>query len=151
MSLDNLLKIGQLKTHPRNRDEIQRLLDAAYRNLSDARVTTISTETRFDAAYKAVMQAALASLMANGFKPDTKKPGHHMTVIQSLPLTIGLAAARMTVLDTLRRQRNITDYTGDDVDETTVEHCVHEAECLLADVTVWLKAKHPDLQAKAKQ
>ena len=147
MSLDNLLKIGQLKLHPPNRDEIQRLLGAAQRNLADAQVTTISPETRFDAAYKAVMQAALASLMASGFKTDTKKPGHHMTVIQSLPLTIGLEPARMTVLDTLRRQRNIADYTGDDVDESTVEHCITEAQRLLADVLIWIKKSHPTLDA----
>ncbi|MGH8583375.1 MAG: hypothetical protein ACREWG_11440 [Gammaproteobacteria bacterium] len=29
MSLENLLKIGQLKTHPPDRDEIQKLLGAA--------------------------------------------------------------------------------------------------------------------------
>jgi hypothetical protein len=32
-----------------------------------------------------------------------------MTVIQSLPLTIGSSGARITVLDTLRRKRNILD------------------------------------------
>jgi hypothetical protein len=82
VSLQNLLKIGQLKAHPSDAAEIQRLLAAAARNLADARVLTISPETRFDAAYKAVMQSALASLMANGFRPDTNRPGHHMTVVQ---------------------------------------------------------------------
>ena len=52
MSLENLLKIGQLKTHPPNAEEIERLLGAAQRNLRDARVSSISAETRFDAAYK---------------------------------------------------------------------------------------------------
>lgn len=60
MTLQNLHKIGQLKEHPPVAGEIQRLLAAAGRSLTDARVTTISPETRFDAAYKAVMQAALA-------------------------------------------------------------------------------------------
>ena len=56
MSLENLLKIGQLKSHPPDAGEIERLLTAAERNLRDARVTSISAETRFDAAYKAIMQ-----------------------------------------------------------------------------------------------
>ena len=60
MSLANLLKFGQLKEHPSNAEEIERLLVAAQRNLRDARVTSISAETRFDAAYKAIMQSALA-------------------------------------------------------------------------------------------
>lgn len=138
VSLSNLLKTGQLKEHPPDSAEIQRLLAAATRNLADARVTNISPETRFDAAYKAIMQAALAALMAHGYRPDTKRPGHHMTVVQALPLTIGLTAARVTVLDTLRRKRNVSDYTGEDVDDSSVEHCIAEADRLLKDVTRWL-------------
>jgi hypothetical protein len=49
MSLQNLLKIGQLKEHPADAEEIQRLLAAAVRNLSDAGVAAVSFETRFDA------------------------------------------------------------------------------------------------------
>ena len=48
MSLQNLLKIGQLKAHPPDAAEVQWLLAAAARSLADARVTTIGTETRFD-------------------------------------------------------------------------------------------------------
>jgi len=145
VSLQNLLKIGQLKAHPPDAAEVQRLLAAAARNLADARVTTISSETRFDAAYKAVMQAALAALMANGYRPDTNRPGHHATVVQGLPLTIGLAPARAKVLDTLRRKRNLSDYTGEDIDDSSAEHCIVEAERLLQDVEAWLKAHRPQL------
>ena len=145
MSLANLLKIGQLKEHTPDATEIRRLLTAAARNLADARVTSISPETRFDAAYKAIMQSALAALMANGYRPDTNKPGHHMTVVQSLPLTIGLTMKRMTVLDTLRRKRNVSDYTGADMDDASVEHCLAEAGRLLDDVEGWLRQIHPKL------
>lgn len=122
MSLENLLKIGQLKTHPPDAREIEQLLAAASRNLRDARVTGISAETRFDAAYKAIMQSALAALMMHGYRPDTNRPGHHMTVVQSLSLTVGTERKRVVVLDTLRRQRNVADYTGDDIDSSTAEH-----------------------------
>lgn len=150
MSLENLLKIGLLKEHPPDAAEIERLLAAAERNLADARVTAISAETRFDAAYKAVMQAALAALMAHGYRPDTKRPGHHATVVQGLALTIGLAAPRVQVLDTLRRQRNVADYTGQDVDTSTAEHCIKEATQLLADVVRWLKDERPDLITRSR-
>ena len=70
-NLSNLEKIGQLKSHVTSREEVQRLLDAARRNLSDSDVELISSETRFDSAYKAVMQLALAAMMANGFRPET--------------------------------------------------------------------------------
>jgi hypothetical protein len=142
MSLENLLKIGQLKSHPSDAEEVARLLTAAQRSLRDASVTSISAETRFDAAYKGIMQSALAALMMHGYRPDTNRPGHHMTVIQSLPLTIGIEAKRVVVLDALRRQRNVADYTGDDIDDSTAEHCITEARRLIDEVMAWRKA-HP--------
>jgi len=145
VSLQNLLKIGQLKPHPPDADEIEQLLLAAARNLRDAHATNISTETRFDAAYKAIMQSALAALMMHGYRPDTKRPGHHMTVVQSVPLTIDADPTRVAVLDALRRQRNVSDYTGDDVDDSTVANCIAEAERLHDDVKVWRKAHKPEL------
>jgi hypothetical protein len=82
-------------------------------------------------------------MLANGFRPDTSRPGHHMTVIQSLPQTIGLSTERMIVLDVLRRKRNLTDYSGGWIDETSMEQCIVEARCLLRDVEVWLmQEKH---------
>lgn len=150
MSLENLLKIGQLKEHPPNSEEIRRLLAAAERNLADARVTAISAETRFDAAYKSIMQGALAVLMAHGYRPDTKRPGHHATVVQGLALTVALAPARVRVLDTLRRLRNVSDYTGEDIGDSSAEHCIAEAEQLYADVTSWLRANRPRLLAPSK-
>lgn len=145
VSLENLLKIGQLKEHPPDAGEIHQLLAAARRNLSDAGVTAISPETRFDAAYKAIMQASLAAMMAHGYRPDTNRPGHHQTVVQALTLTIGLSATRVTVLDTLRRKRNLSDYTGEDVDESSASACITEAHRLLDDVAAWLKANRPGL------
>lgn len=124
------------------------MLAAAARALADARVTTISAETRFDAAYKAGMQAALAALMAHGFRPDTNRPGHHATVLQALSHTIGLAASRIVVLDTLRRKRNLSDYSGEEVDESSAEHCIEAVSQLLKDVQVWIRSNRPALLTK---
>jgi uncharacterized protein (UPF0332 family) len=151
VSLENLLKIGQLKAHPVDLEEIDRLLLSAQRNLRDACVEEISPETRFDAAYKAIMQCALAALMMHGYRPDTKRPGHHMTVLQSTPHTIGLAQKRMVVLDALRRQRNVADYTGEDVDVSTAENCIAEAEGLVADVLAWRTQHRSELASKKKK
>lgn len=150
MTLENLLRIGQLKQHDPSVEEIQRLLQAARRNLADAHEKTISLETRFDAAYKAIMQGALVGLMANGFRPDTKKSGHHVTVVQSLTKTIGLDNERVTVLDTLRHKRNLADYTGEDIDHASVNACIVEAENLLKEVESWIKKNRPDLAPRTK-
>jgi len=133
VSLDNLRKTGQLKRHPVDAGEIGRLLAAAQRSLADARATTISAETRFDAAYRAITQVGLAALMASGFRPDTNRPGHHVTIIQTLTLTLGVEGKRISVLDTLRRKRNLADYTGEDIDDASVAACIEQAEKLLRD------------------
>ena len=136
MTLENLLKIGQLKIHSTDRSEVQRLLEAVRRNLNDAGVDAISLETRFDAAYKAIMQTAMVALLANGYRADSR--GYHQVMIQSLPLTIGLSKDRMLVLDAMRRKRNAADYLGDYVDEASVEVCIEQAQLLLSDLERWL-------------
>ncbi|MGH8528220.1 MAG: DNA-binding protein [Nevskiales bacterium] len=145
MSLENLHRIGQLKPHAVTRAEIGKLLAAARRNLEDAVKPDNSTETRFDCAYKALMQCALVAMQANGYRPDTKRPGHHVTVLQSLPLTLGVEGSRVMVLDKLREKRNLSDYMGADLDEVSTEACIREARRLLQEVSAWLKAKHPEL------
>jgi hypothetical protein len=80
MSLDNLLGISlePIKSDPLT---IQRLMEAAKRNIKDSQITAVSNENRFDAAYKAIMQMANAALQANGYRTLTSKPGHHQTMI----------------------------------------------------------------------
>ena len=55
MSLDNLVRTNQLQPHTATPGAIRQLLAAARRNLADSMAATISDETRFDAAYKAIM------------------------------------------------------------------------------------------------
>ena len=145
MSLENLHKIGQLKPHTPTRAETGRLLAAAERNLVDAAKPDNSPETRFDCAYKTLMQSALVAMQASGYRPDTKRPGHHATVLQSLPLTLGMESSRVMVLDKLREKRNLADYTGADLDEVTVEACIGHARRLLQEVRAWLDAQHAEL------
>jgi hypothetical protein len=136
--LANLLRIGQLKEHPADAGEIARLLLAAERGIADARVQSISPETRFDAAYRSIMQTGLAALMARGYRPDTNRPGHHATIIQALTLTLGIDTRRVAVLDTLRRKRNLVDYTGEDIDEASVAACIEAAAQLLHEARTHL-------------
>ena len=149
MTLENLPRIGKLKPHKSTREEVARLLTAMRRNLKDSRNVEISPESRFDIAYKAIMQCALVAMMANGYRPSTNEPGHHATVVQSLPTTIGLANERMIVLDQLRKKRNLSDYTGAGVTEEEAAACVRAAEELATAVEKWLRAQRPDLAGGA--
>ena len=149
MTLQNLLKIGRLKAHEPNAAEVQRLLASIKRNLVDAAAAGISDETRFDAAYKAVMQCALVAMLAAGYRPAANEPGHHQTLIQSLPLTLGVGNDVWVVLDALRRQRNANDYTGQPVTAAAVAECLAQAKALEKALRAQLRAQHPQLLGPA--
>ncbi|MDN7605838.1 DNA-binding protein [Burkholderia multivorans] len=143
MTLQNLLGISLEAIEP-DRAQVMRLLAAAERNLTDARLAGLSNENRFDAAYKAIMQLVMLALHANGFRPLTSRPGHHQTAIQTHSQTIGLPVGRMIVLDALRKQRNLSDYSGDVVPMSAVDECFDSAAALMADVKAWLVTNKPE-------
>jgi hypothetical protein len=148
MSLENLAKINKLNPHVSNAAEVGRLVAAARRNIADSGVASISDETRFDAAYKAIMQCGLISLLANNYRPSTTTPGHHQTVIQCLELTMGVPPQVWRVLDALRKKRNLNDYDGDLIEPASVAECLHQAKALLEATMKWLQANRPDLLPK---
>lgn len=143
MTLENLLRIGKLKAHAADRAEID--LAAAERALADATVDNLSSDSRLDLAYRAIMQAALAAMLANGYRPATSDPGHHQLLIQALPKTAGIAAGRIRVLDAYRAARNLADYRGVPVSDAVAEECAVEARSVLAAVRAWVAARRGDL------
>jgi hypothetical protein len=145
MRLENLVRTGQLKPHEATRGEVALLLAAAERNLVDARRTSNSTETRFDCAYRTIMQCGLVALHANGFRPDNKRPGHNALTIQSLTSTMGVEGSRIAVLDKLREKRNLADYTGAVLDKAATEACIGQATRLVAELKDWLRKSRPAL------
>ena len=144
MTLKNLLGISLDAIRP-DAAAIGKLLAAAQRNITDATLTELSAENRFDAAYKAIMQLAMVALQANGYRTLTHRPGHHQTAIQTLTSSVGVAPAQVIVLDALRKQRNLSDYSGELIPDAVAAECLASARALHAHVLAWLTAKHPDL------
>jgi uncharacterized protein (UPF0332 family) len=148
MSLDNLVGISLEKIEP-DAAAIQKLLAAAERNIADSHIMEVSSENRFDAAYKSayksIKQLSNAVLQANGYRTLTSKPGHHVVMIQALGQTLSLDKDTVIVLDALRKQRNVADYSGDIVPASAVDECVIHAENLFHDVNHWLKQHMPEL------
>ncbi|NSX03058.1 hypothetical protein [Cupriavidus gilardii] len=60
---------------------------------------------------------------------------------------VGLPVERLIVLDTLRKQRNATDYSGDTLPPGLVVECTEAGTALLADVLRWLQAEKAELLA----
>lgn len=141
MTLDKLARSGKLKAHAADEREIARLLDSADRALRDASAATLSNDSRLDLAYRALMPAALAAMMGNGYRPSTSQPGHHQLLIQALPDTIGMAPARAQVLEGYRKARNQSDYRGIPASDVVANECVQHAQRLLADVRAWFDAR----------
>lgn len=140
MTLSNLVGIS-LEKILIDYNAIKRLAAAAERNIVDAKITAVSTENRFDAAYKAIMQIANAALQANGYRTLTSKPGHHQVMIQSLSKTLGIDNNKVILLDAMRKQRNVADYSGDLIPESAVKDCISLAEELLQNFNQWLITK----------
>ena len=145
MTLDNLLAIHKLVRQAPDKAGIGRLLGAADRNLADAKLQALSTDNRFDAAYKSIMQCAMVALWAKGYRTSTSQPGHHQTAIQTLPKTLGVSAQTVIVLDALRKQRNASDYEGDPVSGKALDSCLQEAERLRAMLQQWLESEYPEI------
>ena len=141
MTLENLARIGKLKAHAADEREIARLLESAGRALRDALVAGLSADSRLELGYRALMQAALAAMLANGYRPATSEPGHHQVVIQTLPKTIGMAAERVQVLEAYRKARNQSDYRGIPVSDAVAGECVQDARRLFADVRAWMDTR----------
>lgn len=144
MSLQNLLGVS-LETVEPSAQQVISLLAAADRNIADAQIKGLSEENQFDAAYKAIMQLAMLSLLANGYRTLTSKPGHHQTAIQTLALTVQWPNEKIWPLDALRKQRNLTDYSGDLVTKAAVESCLNNAKALRLHVHDWLLTNRPTL------
>lgn len=147
MTLQNLLSIKRLQAHVADGAAVRKLLEAARRNLTDAQVTAIGADLRFDAAYKCVMQCAMLGLWASGYRTVTSQPGHHQTAIQSLGLTMGVPSSAMIILDGLRKQRHLSDYAGDPVSDAALAACIAHAAALMAHTEAWLQDHHPALLA----
>jgi len=60
--LQNLVRIGKLKTEPPSRAEFEGLLRSGERRLEDSENGNLNLESRFDLAYNAAHALALAAL-----------------------------------------------------------------------------------------
>ena len=86
--------------------------------------------------------------MAEGYRPD-KNLAHYRT-LQAMPLILGQhKRADADYLDVCRIKRNTVEYdcTGAATVQDATE-LIHFAQHLLAEVKIWLGAKHPDLSIK---
>lgn len=106
--LDNLVRMGTLKSEPPDQREFDNLVQSGSRRLHDAANGQLSFESRFDLAYNAAHALALAALRWHGYRPDRQR----FVVFQALAHTVKLAPETIRILDKAHRMRNLAEYEG---------------------------------------
>ncbi len=121
MSLPTWLANGWLTPHAASPAEIRDTLDAAARDLADAR-KGISPGWRFAIAYNAALRLATAALEVSGYRA-TREQKHYRT-FAALPLILGPESRELSdFLDRCRTRRHDVTYeslsaaTDDEADE----------------------------------
>lgn len=114
-ALDNLVRIGKLKSERPSRAEFEGLVRSGTARLKDASNPALSVYGRFDLAYNAAHALALAALRAHGYRSENR-----YLVFQCLEHTLELPAEQWRVLDQAHRKRNVAEYTGDGEVETAM-------------------------------
>lgn len=130
-SLDNLVKIGQLKTEARNQLEFIGLLRSGQARLNDAMNATLAVESRFDLAYNAAHALSLAALRWHGYRS-----GNRYVVFQALPHTLGVGPEIWRVLSKCHDCRNLAEYEGYlDIDERLLIDLLSVVQTVLQQVS----------------
>jgi hypothetical protein len=128
--LDNLARIGQLKTEAASRDEIAGLIRSGLARLTDSKNDSLNPESRFDLAYNAAHALSLAALRAAGYRSENR-----YLVFQCTQHTLDLASEQWRVLDKAHRKRNLAEYEGDiDIDDQLLEALIRVADELAVRV-----------------
>jgi hypothetical protein len=111
--LDNLVRVGQLRSEPCVQSEFDGLMQAGRTGLADARIETLAAQSRFSLAYNAAHALALAALRWHGYRSQNR-----YVVFQAVPHTLGLDANLTRLLSKAHQQRNLAEYEGHfDVDK----------------------------------
>lgn len=105
--LDNLVRIGRLKTEPPTRSEYAGMITSARKRLVDARNETLDPDSRFDLAYGAAHRLALAALRRQGYRSENR-----ITVFQTLVHTLGTDRAHIQIFLKAHNERNLAEYEG---------------------------------------
>jgi len=131
MTLENLVKIKQLKNEPPDKNEFNGLLKTAIDRLNDSQVEALSFAGRFDLAYSAAHGLALAALRASGHRTDKR-----YLVFQCLAHTTNLNKIQIRIFSRCHEKRNLGEYEGHfETDEQLLAELIANTKALLEYVS----------------
>jgi hypothetical protein len=131
MTLENLVKINQLKSEPPDKNEFEGLVKAAVDRLTDSQIDTLSFASRFDLAYSAAHGLALAALRATGHRSDKR-----YLVFQCLVHTTDMGKTEIRIFSACHNKRNLAEYEGHyEADEQLLTELITNTKVLLKYVS----------------
>jgi uncharacterized protein (UPF0332 family) len=106
MAYERLLQQGLIRPYRAKPEEVERLLQVAARDLSTAgKLLSNDTDWAFNIMYNAVLQAARALVLHEGFRP--RGAGQHRTIVLFCQEALGPEYRRQVALfDQMRRKRH---------------------------------------------
>ena len=105
--LENLVRVGQLKSEPCVQSEFDGLIKAGRTGMGDARNAALAPQSRYALAYNAAHAFALAALRWHGYRAENR-----YVVFQAVPHTLGLGPQVTRVLSKAHQLRNLAEYEG---------------------------------------
>ena len=128
--LENLVRVGQVKSEPCAQTEFDGLLRAGSTAMADAGNEMLAPQSRFALAYSAAHALALAAFRWHGYRSQNR-----YVVFQAVPHTLGLGAQITRVLSKAHQLRNLVEYEGHfDVDNRFLAELMRTIEQLRAGV-----------------
>ena len=122
--LDNLVRIGHVKTEPSSEKEVSGLIRSGLARLYDAKDKSLSIESRFDLAYNAAHALSHAALRRLGYRAESR-----YIVFQCLKHTLAIANEQWRILEQAHRKRNLAEYEGDlDIDTGLLDALIRTAQ-----------------------
>ena len=150
-ALKHLAKVGQLVEHETDAAQVVRMLEAIRQNIQDGRSATVSAETRFEAAYRAIIPPDQA--MRNGgalgerlssIKEHARAPHDFDPDVASIHR---LSRRSDALAGYVPRQAQCDDYSGEAIDSESLAECLDAADDLATRLHEWLRANRSDLLA----
>ena len=135
--------MNKLKPHTVDWAQIERFLASADKKLASAhKILLFDEEACLQQAYEAMPKASLGFMFSHGFRARSQ-PGHHIAIIEFVPVRIGKKhAGLLIVFDRLRRKRNLALY------DDTGFVSQHDAERALESARDYLNVIRADIVAR---
>ena len=142
MKLDDWVANGWLARHQASPRETDDLIEAARRDLADAR-KDLSPAWRFAIAYNAALRLATAALQAAGYRASREQK--HYRTIAALPLVLGADAQELSdFLDQCRAKRHDVTYEAlSAVSAGEARELIEAVADLEQRVRAWLPSRRP--------